>query len=43
MGELLLTHVGTADLLTEPTFGAKQRRLVGGLLHDTYSQDNSDL
>ena len=40
MGESLLTHVGThdnlADLLTKPTFGAKRRRLVSGLLYDIF-------
>ena len=39
-GESLLTHVGThdnlADLLTKPTFGAKRRRLVSGLLYDIF-------
>ena len=40
MGESLLTHVGTRDnlagLLTKPTFGSKQQRLVGELLYDIF-------
>jgi len=40
MGESLLTHVGTrdnlTDLLTKPTFGAKRRKLVSGLLYDIF-------
>ena len=40
MNESLITHIGTADnlsdLMTKPTFGAKRRRLVGGLLFDIY-------
>ena len=40
MNESLITHIPTADnlsdLMTKPTFGAKRRRLVGGLLFDIY-------
>ena len=38
----MLTHVSNAenlaDLLIKPIFGAKRRRLVGGLLYDIYNE-----
>jgi hypothetical protein len=45
MGESLLTHIPTADnwsdLMTKVTFGAKRRKLVGGLLYDIYDDHTS--
>ena len=46
MGESLLTHIKTsdnlADLLTKVTFGAKRRKLVGGILYDIFDDHTSD-
>jgi len=40
MGKSLLTHVGTADnlsnLLTKPNFGARLQRIVGKLLYSIF-------
>jgi hypothetical protein len=45
MGESLLTHIPTADnwsdLMTKVTFGAKRRKLVGGLLYDIFDDHTS--
>ena len=40
MGESVVTHLWTghnsSDLMTKVTYGAKRRRLVGGILYDIY-------
>ena len=45
MNESLITHISTADnlsdLMTKPTFGAKRRRLVGGILYDIYDDKST--
>ena len=47
MNESLITQIPTADnlsdLMTKPTFGAKRRRLVGGLLFDIYDDRSAQL